>query len=169
MEAQPLEAAIRRCTYRDLDVILPIYNHYASQTVVSLDRDTQSTTSMRQLYDAVLDADLPFLVVAVSDRDDAAHGEEHIVGYAYARPFDPLPAYSSTVEVLVYLDPQATGRGIGEKLLMLLMDMLKAIPPSIKRRHGIREVMALVPVDEGRDPSKHFFQRVIQQPLKLTS
>ena len=40
-----------------------------------------------------------------------------ILGYAYAGPYRPRSAYRFTVEDSIYLDPKATGRGIGRKLL----------------------------------------------------
>lgn len=149
------KATIRRCLYRDLDRILPIYNHYVSHTIVSFDLNAKPIVYMQKLYNSVLDQDLPFLVVTTNDNDDPAHRKrEAILGYAYAHFYRRLPAFGGTVEILIYLDPSATGQGIGERLLKVLMIELKAVTPGTDRDHGIREVLAIVPVDEGRDASR---------------
>ena len=150
MEPLVPEAVIRRCLYRDLDRIVSIYNHYVSRTIASLDQDLQTTAYMQNLYNSVLDQDLPFLVVTL----DSDH-EEEILGYAYAQNFRQLAAFGGTVEILIYLDPDATGQGIGKNLLTVLMDMLRSVRPVSGRQQGIREVLAIVPVEGRRDASKH--------------
>ena len=155
MESSQPTAAIRRCAYRDLERVIPIYNHYVAHTIVSLDLDTKPLIYMQKLFNCVHDQDLPFLVVT-SENPDATDNKEDILGYAYANYYRRLPAFGGTVEVLIYLDPNATGQGIGEKLLQLLLDMLKAVSPGTDRDHGIREVLAIVPVDEGRDAGAFF-------------
>ena len=149
------EATIRRCLYRDLDSVLDIYNFYVSRTVVSLDQEIQSMSYVQDLYNSVLDQDLPFLVVTLSNDNKSTKNEEQILGYAYAHKFRQLPTFRSTVEILMYLDPDATGRGIGKNLLTVLMGMLKSVRPSIDLGYDIREVLAIVPVEEGRDASNY--------------
>lgn len=149
-------ATIRRCLYRDLDRVIPIYNHYVSNTIVSLDLDTKPILYMQKLYNSVLDQDLPFLIVTISNDHTPARKEEDIIGYAYANFYRRLPAFGGTVEILIYLDPNATGQGIGKRLLDVLMVTLKEVTPATDRDHGIREVLAIVPVDEGRDASGFF-------------
>jgi len=56
---------------------------------------------------------LPYLV-AVAD--------ERVVGYAYAGPYRPRPAYRFTVEDSVYVVEHARGRGIGRALLERLIE-----------------------------------------------
>ena len=150
MEPARPEGIVRRCLYRDLDQILPIYNYYVSRTIASLDHDTRTAAYLQSLYNSVLDQDLPFLVVTLNDDRRAK-----ILGYAYASNFRQLPAFGGTVEILIYLDRDATGHGIGKNLLTVLMGMLRAVGPGAGREQGIKEVLALVPVREGRDASKH--------------
>lgn len=149
------QATIRRCLYRDLDSVLNIYNFYVSRTLVSLDQDIQSMSDLRDLYNSVLDQDLPFLVVTLGYDDRSTKNEEQILGYGYAHNFRPLPTFRSTVEILMYLDQDATGRGIGKNLLAVLMGVLKSVHPRTDLEYGIREVLAIVPVEEGRDASKY--------------
>ena len=141
---------IRRCLYRDLDRILPIYNLYVSRSNASLDQRLQTTASLQNLYNAVLDQDLPFLVVTLdTDR------KRDILGFAYALNFRQLPAFGGTVEIFIYLDPAATGQGIGKNMLTALTETLRSVPASTDREHGVREMLAFVPVQKGRDASKY--------------
>lgn len=48
-----------------------------------------------------------------------------IAGYAYANAFHPRSAYRWSVEVSVYLEPGARGRGVGKHLLGVLLDRLR--------------------------------------------
>ena len=134
--------------------MLQIYNHYISRTIVSLDLDPPTMVYMQQVYNSTLDSKLPFLVVTISNTAD---NNESVQGFAYAKYFRGLPA---SVEVFMYLDPDATGRGIGWKLLKLLMEMLKPVPvgPCADRENIIRQVLVTVPVDEGRDASPFFLK-----------
>ena len=141
---------IRRCLYRDLDRILPIYNFYVSRTIASLDQRLQTIASLQSLYNSVLDQDLPFLVVTTDD-----HHKRDILGYAYACNFRQLPAFGGTVEIFIYLDPAATGRGIGKNMLTVLPEMLRSVAASTGRERGVREMVAIVPVEKGRDASKY--------------
>ena len=56
---------------------------------------------------------LPYLVAEEAGR---------LVGYAYAAPYRARSAYRFTLEDSIYLDPAATGRGIGSRLLAALID-----------------------------------------------
>jgi phosphinothricin acetyltransferase len=59
-----------------------------------------------------------------------------VVGFAYAGPYRPRPAYRFTVEDSIYLRPDATGRGLGVRLLRAVLDMCEAL--------GIRQVIAVI-------------------------
>ena len=59
-----------------------------------------------------------------------------VLGYAYAGPYRPRPAYGSTVEDSVYLAPAAQGRGIGRRLLADLVAAAEAA--------GFRQMVAVI-------------------------
>jgi phosphinothricin acetyltransferase len=67
----------------------------------------------------------------MADRIAASHlwlvaeERETVVGYVYAAPFHPRPAYRWSVEVSVYLAEEARGRGIGKRLVAELVDRLR--------------------------------------------
>jgi phosphinothricin acetyltransferase len=70
---------------------------------------------------------LPFLVVEVD-------GE--VVGYAYAGPWRPKPAYRHSVEDSVYLAPGWTGKGLGRELLDALLAECQSA--------GVRQIIAVI-------------------------
>lgn len=152
MESSRPHATIRPCMYREMRHIISIYNHYVSNTVASLDTHVKRLIYAQNLYNSVHDQGLPFLVVTARKDDDPIPHREHILGYACAHPYRELPAYSGTVEILIYLDPTVTGERIGAKMLNVLLDMLRA-------EHRIEQVLAIVPVHEGGRDASRFFLR----------
>jgi len=65
---------------------------------------------------ARIDAAITYLVY---ERD----GE--IIGFAYARPFNPRAAYRWACEISIYLDPASHRSGIGRALTTTLLDLLR--------------------------------------------
>jgi len=63
-------------------------------------------------FRTLIDAGFPYLVAAID-------GE--VIGYAYAGPYRPRPAYRFTVENSIYLKPATHRRGIGLALLKRLL------------------------------------------------
>jgi phosphinothricin acetyltransferase len=59
-----------------------------------------------------------------------------VAGYAYAGPYRPRLAYRDTVENSVYLRSDAMGRGIGKRLLDVLLGECEA--------RGFRQMVAVV-------------------------
>ena len=59
-----------------------------------------------------------------------------MVGYAYAGPYRPRPAYRFTVENSVYLQPSIHRRGIGLQLLQRLIAECEA--------RGYRQMIAVI-------------------------
>src|SRR5262249_26306840 len=78
---------------------------------------------------------LPYLV---------AEAEGEVIGYAYAGPYRPRPAYRFTVEDSIYVREQAQGRGVGRALLARLIDE--------SARAGARQMIAAVG-DSGNEAS----------------
>ena len=74
-----------------------------------------------------MDGGFPYFVAAV---------EGHVVGYAYAGPYRPRPAYRFTVENSVYLQPAIHRRGIGLQLMQRLIAECEA--------RGYRQMIAVI-------------------------
>ncbi|MDQ8199880.1 GNAT family N-acetyltransferase [Pelagicoccus enzymogenes] len=108
---------IRPATDRDGAAIAAIYNHYIASTVVTFEELAVDATEMAARIAKVQAAHLPWLV---------AEEDGEVVGYAYAAPWHVRAAYRYSVEVSVYLDHQATGRGLGSLLYEALFPILKS-------------------------------------------
>ena len=54
-----------------------------------------------------------------------AEEAEKVIGYAASLRFHQRPAYAPSVMSSIYLNPEHTGKGIGEKLYAELIDNLK--------------------------------------------
>lgn len=69
----------------------------------------------------------PFLVAEVGS---------NVIGYAYATQFRDRPAYRTTCENSIYLDPAYLGQGVGTLLLDALIDAATAA--------GFRQMIAVI-------------------------
>jgi phosphinothricin acetyltransferase len=107
---------IRDIEERDFDTIVDIYNHYIRDTNISFEEIEIDTKEISTRIDRVRSAGLWWLVFVECDR---------VLGYAYATPWNDRSAYRYSVEVSVYLDHQATGQGIGNKLYGELFHRLR--------------------------------------------
>ena len=65
-----------------------------------------------------------------------AERDGRVLGFAYASPFRPRPAYRFTAEDTVYVHPAAKGQGVGRELLSAVIDDCGAL--------GLRRLVALV-------------------------
>jgi phosphinothricin acetyltransferase len=108
---------IRWGTGKDLDALVEIYNHYVRETAITFDTEPFSVHERLSWLEQFADTGPHRLVVA----EEAGR----VVGYACSIRFRPKPAYVTSVETSVYLDPKATGRGIGARLYADLFDSLR--------------------------------------------
>ncbi|WP_308198054.1 GNAT family N-acetyltransferase [Saccharopolyspora soli] len=115
----------------DLDVVAEIFAHYVNDSTATFETVPPSAAQWRQKFDALTRNGLPFLVVEV--------GTE-LVGFAYAAPWRPKPAYRYTVEDTVYLAPGWTGKGLGR---LLLGDLVAS-----SARAGVAQMIAVI-TDDG--------------------
>jgi phosphinothricin acetyltransferase len=121
------DPVIRRTVADDLEAIGAIYAHHVRTGVATFELDAPDAAEWRRRFDVVAVCGLPFLTAVVSDR---------VVGYAYCSPWKTRPAYRHTVEDSIYVAPDATGLGVGGRLLdALLRNCADA---------GVREVIAVI-------------------------
>ncbi len=107
---------IRPVSVADAGAMARIYNHYVSNTIITFEEITVSAEEMAARI-AEIDADsLPWLVLEEAGR---------LVGYAYASKWKTRSAYRYSVEVTVYLAPDASGRGLGTQLYTALFEQLR--------------------------------------------
>lgn len=123
MSAPSLRAAERS----DLPALVRIYNHYVLTTWVTFDTQEFSVQERLPWFEGFA-ADGRHRLLVAEQRD-------RIVGYASSRPFAAKPAYASSVETTIYLDPAFVGRGFGEPLYAALLEVLRA-EPGVHRAYG---------------------------------
>ena len=101
---------IRPATEKDIPEILSIYAPYVETSTATFEYDVPCLRSFTQrFYDVT--AQFPWLVW---------EEEGKILGYAYASAPYSRAAYRWCAEPSIYLRPEATGKGIGQKLYAVL-------------------------------------------------
>ena len=107
---------LRIATPADAQALLDIYAPYVRTTAISFEYEPPTREEFAHRIADVLTA-FPYL---------AAEEDGHILGYAYAHPYGVRKAYSWSVELSIYLAPEARGQGIGRRLYEAMEALLKA-------------------------------------------
>ncbi|MFC8697238.1 GNAT family N-acetyltransferase [Streptomyces parvus] len=136
-----MEPVIRPAVPADLSAVAEIYTYYVRHTVITFEENPPPVAAWQQRLDDLAARNLPFLVAELS-------GE--VVGYAYAAPWRPKPAYRNTVENSIHLAPDRTGRGLGGALL-------EARLAACTGTH-VRQMIAVI-ADAGTDASAALHRR----------
>lgn len=99
---------------RDLPALTDLYNHYVSTSLVTFD-DVPFTVEQRREW---------FGHYALRGRHRllVAEDDGRVRGYATSSGFRPKPGYRTSVEVTVYVAPDAGGQGIGTALYARLFE-----------------------------------------------
>lgn len=115
---------LRLATAADGPRLAEIYNRYVTSTTVSFETEPVSADEMSR---RVREYE-PFLV--------AEDGDGLVAGYAYAHPWKERAAYRETLETSVYLSAEATGHGLGRRLMEELISEF--------RRRGAHVLIACI-------------------------
>ncbi len=99
----------------DAPAISDVYNHYVLNSPATFEEVPVSPDEMRKRILETTRA-YPWLV---SEEDGK------LLGYCYGRQWRERAAYRHSVEVSVYLDPSAVGKGRGSALLDAILDELR--------------------------------------------
>jgi len=118
---------IRACAVTDLDEVQAIYAHHVRTGLGTFEEVPPSAADMRQRFDAVVNANYPFLVAAIDGR---------VAGYAYAAPFRPRAAYRHTAESSVYVAHDMQRRGVGRALMLQIISHCQKL--------GHRQLLAVI-------------------------
>ena len=122
---------IRPAAADDLPALCAIYDWHVRNGAASFEEVPPDAAEFQRRWQHVTELGLPYLVAC-----DSAQGSGGLLGYAYAGPYRPRSAYRFTVEDSIYLDPGATGRGIGRRLLTAVIDGATAA--------GKRQMLAVI-------------------------
>ena len=107
---------IRPAIEGDLGSLNDLYNHYVRETPVTFDIEPITMDQRRTWFGHYDVVGRHRLLVAVED--------DRVLGYATSGPWHTRRAYETSVETSIYLDPDATGRGIGTALYARLFEEL---------------------------------------------
>jgi L-amino acid N-acyltransferase YncA len=120
-------AEIRPATEADVPFVTEIYKHAVLHGTATFELIPPDLAEMTRRFKALMDGGFPYLVASL---------DGGVVGYAYAGPYRPRPAYRFTVENSVYLDPSIHRRGIGLQLMQRLIAECEA--------RGYRQMIAVI-------------------------
>lgn len=118
---------VRPATLDDMAAVQAIYAHHVMHGLGTFETEPPDQAEMRARHAQVTGVGFPYLV---------AEADGRVLGYAYANHFRTRAAYRHTVEDSIYVDPTATGRGVGKALLNGLIDRCTAL--------GLRQMLALI-------------------------
>lgn len=106
------KGAIRAAAPQDVPQITYIYNEYILHSTATFETEPLSEAQMARRLSEI-SAAFPYLVYEQEGR---------VWGYCYAHPWKERAAYCHTYETTIYLHPQAQGRGIGRRLMQVLIE-----------------------------------------------
>jgi phosphinothricin acetyltransferase len=118
---------IRPATEADLPFITDIYEQAVRYGTATFELTPPDLAEMTRRFRALTEGGFPYLVAEV---------DGSVIGYAYAGPYRPRPAYRFTVENSIYLKPAIHRRGIGLLLMQRLLRECEA--------RGYRQVVAVI-------------------------
>lgn len=127
---------IRPATAADIAAITSIYADAVENGTASYELEPPGPGEMQARFEAVSGGGYPYIVAEEAGR---------VLGYAYAAPFRPRPAYRFTLEDSIYVAPDAKGRGIGRMLLARLIEE--------SRKLGFRQLVAVIGDGGAESPS----------------
>lgn len=134
---------LRSATPEDLDAITAIYADAVTNGTASYELEPPSLAEMTARFEALSTAGFPYLV---------AERQDDVLGYAYAGPFRPRPAYRFIVENSIYVAPGARGLGIGRMLLEQLV--------AEASRLGFRQMIAVIGDGRPDSPSVRLHEKL---------
>lgn len=108
---------MRDATPDDLPAVAAIYTHYVLRTIITFNTEVRTPAEWRQRYDDTIAGGPYDLLVATVDGQ--------VAGYVETQAFRPKPAYFRSVELSVYVSPDATGHGLGGALFRALLSRLE--------------------------------------------
>lgn len=118
---------IRPAISADLERITDIYADAVLHGTATYELEPPGLAEMAVRFANLMAGQFPYLV---------AEKGGLVLGYAYAGPFRPRPAYRFIVEDSVYIAPEAKGQGVGWLLMQALIEA--------SRSAGFRQIIAVI-------------------------
>ena len=131
---------IRPVTLADAEAITEIYNRYIKETTITFEVEPITVEEMQSRIKEI-SAQFPYFVYEEEGR---------VLGYCYAHLWKQRAAYSKTLETTIYLDRNATHRGIGSLMVKHLITLC--------REQGYHALIACI--TEGNEASVRMHERL---------
>lgn len=110
------DISIRAARDSDLPALVALANHYIAHTHAMFTTELQTVEGRKAWFDGYGAGRYRLLVA-----EDAAG----FLGCAYSSRYRPTPAFDTTVETSIYLQPDRRGAGLGARLYPALFDLLR--------------------------------------------
>lgn len=121
---------VRHATAEDLPAVAAIYTHYVLRTTNTFNTEVRTPRQWRDRFEEnVADGRQRLLVAEVANEaaDGVADGAANrVTGFVETQRLRPKAAYDRSVELSVYVAPDATGAGVGSALYRQLLHELEA-------------------------------------------
>ncbi|MCP1123616.1 GNAT family N-acetyltransferase [Bacillus sp. 3103sda1] len=108
---------IRSANREDVRAILHIYNDAIVHTTATFDLQEKSLAEMNMWFDTHNE----MYPIIVAEEDGI------VLGYCSLSPFREKEAYKQTVEISVYVEKQARGKGIAKKLIERVLQLAEEL------------------------------------------
>lgn len=99
---------VRDTLATDMHAIQQIYAQHVLHGLATFELEPPGLAELQRRYAEIRSLGLPYLVAEL---------EGEVVGYGYAAPYRPRPAYRYALEDSVYVREGMAGRGLGRELL----------------------------------------------------
>ena len=110
--------SVRPAEDEDAERVADVFAGYVLASTATFVEDPPPASVWRDRIALAREHKLPFLVADLTDgHPSAPRGGLRVAGFAACGPFRPHAAYRYTVEDSVYIAPEATGQGLGGRLL----------------------------------------------------
>jgi phosphinothricin acetyltransferase len=107
---------VREGGEHDLPAVAAIYTHYVLKTTITFNTEVRTPREWLDRYRGNVRDGRYHLLVAELDGQ--------VAGYVETAQFRPKPAYDTSVEISVYVAPDAAGAGVGGRLFEALFARL---------------------------------------------
>ena len=111
---------VRPAVIGDVPALMAIYNHYVVTSHATFDIEPVTLDNRLSWFEHYAET-VPFRLV-VAEQDGA------VAGYAGSGRFREKAAYATSVEMTVYVHPDALGQGVGARMYERLFQLLAGEP-----------------------------------------